>query len=117
MTILKYCTCETTAKLAGEKTELLMFTWDNDWHQFAAVAPVESQLTAANIRGAIRRNLRKYGYRVEIADDRLPRGCTQTGVIFRFGKIPVEQLPKQKPVPMREFVPPDETSQLEMQLA
>ena len=61
----------------------------------------------------IRRNLNAHSYLVELIETDMQLGCParQRAVTFRFKPMRVQDLPKQKPIKIRAFVPPEPTEQ------
>ena len=115
---LQYSTDRKLARTLLQQTGFLVMLWDSEWHEFAAFAPEGSELTSQNMRGAVKRIMRANNYAVDILEDDLRHHYPfkTAAISFRFAKLTIEQMPKQKPIVLRELTPPQPTEQLPMKL-
>ena len=106
--------CPKTARLAGGgHPDVFVAMWDDTWPAYAIITKPDAPLTHANLRGMIKRNLNAHSYLVELIETDMQLGCParQRAVTFRFKRMRVQDLPKQKPIKIRAFVPPEPTEQ------
>ena len=99
-------------------TGLSLMPWDHEWDEFAAFGPKGANLTAQNIRGALKRMARAKGYAINILDPalRLPCDPEPTGVTFRIRKLDVSELPPQKKVERTPYEPAEVVEHLQREL-
>ena len=118
MPSFEYSTDRKLARKLLQQTGYLVMMWDPEWCEFAAFAPADSQLTSQNMRGAIKRIMRANNYAVDILEDDLRHSFPfkDAAISFRFAKLSIEQMPKQKPIVVPELTPPEPTEQLPMKL-
>ena len=100
----QYILCPKTAKLAvGDRQDVYIDLWDNDWKEYGIFPHPGAKLTTANLRGMVRRNMRLHGYKAEILEDEVPNHADNrdTGVTFRFYKLTRDELPPDQRDPLQ----------------
>ena len=105
------------AKLIAD-TRIVLLNWDEDWASIGAFPYADSTLTAANVRGQLRRAFADNNCVLDIleTDQRTDFRNLSTGVVFRFRPMTEADFPSQKRKPVRAFVPPDPTEQLQLKM-
>ena len=105
------------AKRVMRDSGVKVFEWNTEAGLFVGQSENKGALTLQNIRGRLKRRFRKHGLLIDFPAPPSYWWEAHLGmVVFRYHEMPARMMPKQKAIPVREFVPPEQTSQLEMQL-